>query len=101
MHHSQYNLDKEGRSHFASRHNPTHRLPSGSPAGTINIVFGREEHIYVVDDVITPEGKLNFAKNEPIARSGFYDYTYVRDVLEMRIPIVTEAAEDGLESNSP
>jgi len=28
---------------------------------------------------------------------GYYDYTVVRDVFEMRIPEASDAAEDGLE----
>ena len=86
--------------HFECRYISTHRLPGDSPVGTVDIIFRRVEHIHVADEVITPDGKLDIAKIEPIARMGYYDYTCVREVFEMRIPNASGAAEDGLEGKS-
>jgi len=90
----------ESPCHFECLYISTHRLAGDSPVGTVDIVFGRVEHIHVADDVLTPEGKLDIPKIEPIARMGYYDYTCVRDVFEMRIPNASGTAEDGLEGKS-
>jgi hypothetical protein len=37
---------------------------------------------------------------QPIARMGYYDYTVVRDVFEMRIPDASGEALAGLEGKS-
>ncbi len=90
----------ESPCHFECRYLSTHHLAGESAAGTVDIVFGRVEHIHVADEVITPGGKLDILKVEPIARMGYYDYTCVRDVFEMRIPNASGVAEDGLEGKS-
>jgi hypothetical protein len=46
------------------------------------------------------DGKLDIAKLQPIARMGYYDYTVVRDVFEMRIPDASGEALAGLEGKS-
>jgi hypothetical protein len=56
--------------------------------------------IHVNDDVITPEGKLDIPRIRPLARLGYYDYTSVTDVFEMRIPGASGKAADGLEGKS-
>jgi len=43
------------------------------------------------------DGKLDIARLQPNARMGYYDYTVVRDVFEMRIPDAGDAASAGLE----
>ena len=87
----------ESPCHFECRYLSTTRLPGNSNVGWVDVVFGRVEHIHVDDAVILPSGKLDIARIEPIARMGYYDYTVVRDVFEMRIPEASDAAEDGLE----
>ena len=39
-------------------------------------------------------------KIRPLARLGYYDYTSVTDVFEMRIPGASSKASDGLEGKS-
>lgn len=90
----------ESPAHFECRYIATHRLPGNSPAGWVDIVYGRVERIHVADEVITPEGKLNIPKIKPIARMGYYDYTCVQDVFEMRIPGASHEAENGLEGKT-
>jgi putative spermidine/putrescine transport system permease protein/spermidine/putrescine transport system permease protein len=46
---------------------------------------------------IGADGKLDIARLEPIARMGYYDYTVVREVFEMRIPGAGAEALAGLE----
>ena len=49
------------------------------------------------DDVITPEGKLDIPKIRPLARLGYYDYTSVTEVFEMRVPGTHGLLNAGLE----
>lgn len=86
--------------HFECRHIATHRLPGNSPVGWVEVVYGRVERIHVDDAAITPEGKLDIPKIQPIARMGYYDYTCVRDVFEMRIPGASDEAANGLEGKA-
>ncbi len=90
----------ESPAHFECRYIATHRLPGNSPAGWVDVVYGRVEHIHVNDSFITPQGKLDIPKIQPIARMGYYDYTVVKDVFEMRIPNASGSAEDGLEGKA-
>ena len=90
----------ESPAHFECRHIATHRLPGNSPVGWVEVVYGRVERIHVADTVITPEGKLDIPKIKPIARMGYYDYTCVRDVFEMRIPGASDEAAGGLEGKA-
>jgi len=53
--------------------------------------------IHVADEVLTADGKLDIARIRPLARLGYYDYTSVTEVFEMRIPGASQAAAAGLE----
>ncbi len=90
----------ESPCHFECRYLSTHQLPGNSPVGTVDVVFGRVERIHVADNVITPEGKLDIAKIEPLARMGYYDYAVVRDTFEMRIPGASADEAAGLEGKA-
>ena len=57
-------------------------------------------HIHVNDDYLTPEGKMDIPKIRPLARLGYYDYTSVTKVFEMRIPDAGSASNDRLEGKS-
>ena len=50
---------------------------------------------------ITTEGKLDIPGIKPIARMGYYDYTCIQDVFEMRIPNASGVEKDGLEGKAP
>ena len=90
----------ESPAHFECRYLSTHRLRGDSNAGWVDVVFGQVARIHVDDAVLTREGKLDIPKIQPIARMGYYDYTCIKDVFEMRIPNATGAAEDGLEGKA-
>jgi flavin reductase (DIM6/NTAB) family NADH-FMN oxidoreductase RutF len=87
----------ESPAHFECRYLSTHTLEGDSPVGTVDVVFARVECIHVDDAFIGADGKLDIGKLEPIARMGYYDYTVVRDVFEMRIPGAGAEALAGLE----
>jgi len=91
---------KESPVKFECRYMSTHRLRGNSPVGTIDIVFARVEKIHIDDSVILPNGKLDIKKIRPIARLGYFDYTVVDSIFEMRVPGSDEAAQYGLEGRS-
>jgi flavin reductase (DIM6/NTAB) family NADH-FMN oxidoreductase RutF len=87
----------ESPCHFECRYLQTTRLPGNSPVGTVDVVFGEVMRIHVADAAVGADGKLDIPRLQPIARMGYYDYTVVREVFEMRIPEASDAAADGLE----
>lgn len=64
--------------------------------GNVDVVFGQVARIHIKDDVITDTGKIDIPKIKPIARMGYYDYTVIDSVFEMKIPGNTHAPA-GLE----
>ena len=91
---------KESPAHFECRYMSTHRLRGNSSHGWVEVVYGEVVRIHVNDDVVTPDGKLDIPRIKPLARLGYYDYTAVTDVFEMRIPGASGAATAGLEGKS-
>ena len=79
----------ESPAHFECRYLQTTRLRGDSAHGWVDVVFGEVMRIHVADQVI-----------RPLARLGYYDYTSVTEVFEMRIPGASAAAADGLEGKS-
>ena len=85
---------------FECRYLSTHRLRGNSNHGWVEVVYGEVAHIHVRDEVITSEGKLDIPKIRPLARLGYYDYTSVTDVFEMRVPGAHGLLNAGLEGKS-
>jgi flavin reductase (DIM6/NTAB) family NADH-FMN oxidoreductase RutF len=90
----------ESPAQFECRYLSTHRLAGRSAHGWVDVVYGEVVRIHVKDEVITPEGKLDIPAIRPLARLGYYDYTSVTEVFEMRIPGASGAAADGLEGKA-
>jgi len=90
----------ESPAHFECRYLSTHRLRGNSNHGWVEVVYGEVMRIHVHDDVITKDGKLDIPRIRPLARLGYYDYTSVTEVFEMRIPAAHGLASDGLEGKS-
>ena len=90
----------ESPCHFECRTVSTHRFQGASTVGTVDVVFGEVVQIHIAEHVILPNGKLDVAKIEPIARMGYYDYAVIRETFEMRIPNVTGTVLDGLEGRA-
>ncbi|KAF9734937.1 hypothetical protein PMIN06_011025 [Paraphaeosphaeria minitans] len=70
---------------FECTHYTTLRLPGNPPMGAVDVVIGRVVGIYIDEDVLT-DGKIDVSKTVPIARCGYFEYTAVREVFEMKIP---------------
>ena len=90
----------ESPCHFECRYLSTHRLPGNSNHGAVNVVYGQVERIHIDENFVTDAGKLDILKIAPIARMGYYDYTVVREIFEMRIPNASEATLRGLEGKA-
>jgi flavin reductase (DIM6/NTAB) family NADH-FMN oxidoreductase RutF len=86
--------------HFECKYLSTHRLRGNSGHGWVDVVYGEVMRIHVDDAMVTPQGKLDYARIKPLARMGYYDYAAISDTFEMRIPGASAAASDGLEGKS-
>jgi flavin reductase (DIM6/NTAB) family NADH-FMN oxidoreductase RutF len=86
----------ESPAHFECRYMSTHRLKGLSNHGTVDVVYGEVVRIHVDDAVITPEGKLDIPLIRPIARLGYYDYTSVTEVFEMKVPGASSTQGAGM-----
>jgi flavin reductase (DIM6/NTAB) family NADH-FMN oxidoreductase RutF len=85
---------------FECRYLSTHRLKGNSPVASVDIVFAQVEMIHIDDAVIRSDGRLDVAAIRPIARLGYFDYTVVDHIFEMRVPGADMAAQAGLEVRS-
>lgn len=86
--------------HFECRYLSTHRLRGNSNHGWVEVVYGEVTRIHVKDEVLTPEGKLNYGLIQPLARMGYHDYTVVRETFNMPIPGASGLAAAGLEGKA-
>jgi len=91
---------KESPAHFECKYLSTHRLRGHSIHGWVDVIYAEVMRIHVDDSVLTVDGKMDVARIRPLARLGYYDYTSVTDVFEMRIPGASDAAAAGLEGKS-
>jgi len=67
--------------------------------GTADVVFGRVVAIHIDDDVIDGQGMLDILKIQPLARMGYYDYTYADNKFEMVIGGNNSTLLAGLEGS--
>jgi flavin reductase (DIM6/NTAB) family NADH-FMN oxidoreductase RutF len=81
---------------FECTYHSTLRLPGNPPMGTVDVVIGRVIGVHIQDDCLTQDGKLDVLKIRPIARLGYYDYTSIESIFEMRIPQTDETLLAGL-----
>ncbi len=77
----------------------TLRFPGVPPMGTADVVFGRVVAIHIDDDVIDGQGMLDILKIQPLARMGYFDYTFVDTNFEMVIGGNYSALLAGLEGS--
>jgi flavin reductase (DIM6/NTAB) family NADH-FMN oxidoreductase RutF len=70
---------------FECAHLQTIKLPGNGPIGSVDVVFGRVLAIHIDDHAIV-DGRVDIARLRPLARLGYYEYTSVDSVFEMRPP---------------
>ena len=70
----------------------------GLAVGSVGVVMviAKVVEVHIDDDVLTPDGKIDFLKIKPLGRMGYWDYTYVNDVFSMAIPGLTAAQMSGM-----
>ncbi len=90
----------ESPAHFECKYLTTHRLTGNSNHGYVDVVYGEVTRIHVNDNYINENGKMDIKKLRPLARLGYYDYTSITEVFEMRIPGASGKASEGLEGKS-
>jgi flavin reductase (DIM6/NTAB) family NADH-FMN oxidoreductase RutF len=78
----------------------TLRFPGVPPMGTADVVFGRVVAIHIDDEVIDGKGMIDVLKIKPLARMGYYDYTYIDNQFQMVIPGNSAALLAGLEGSA-
>lgn len=78
----------------------TLRFPGTPPFGTADVVFGRVVGIHIADSALTPEGLVDVLGIQPLARMGYYDYTYVNNRFPMIIGGENKALLAGLEGSA-
>ncbi|GGF59351.1 hypothetical protein GCM10011338_09530 [Alteromonas lipolytica] len=71
---------------FECRYLKTVHFQGNGTMGSADVVFGQVEMIHIDDEALTPDGKRDILKLRPLARMGYYDYTTVDSVFEMKIP---------------
>jgi len=76
------------------------RFPGKPPMGTADVVFGRVVAIHIDDEVINGQGLIDVLKIQPLARMGYYDYTFVDNQFQMVIPGNSQALLAGLEGSA-
>ncbi|MCY1591514.1 flavin reductase family protein [Staphylococcus pettenkoferi] len=91
---------KESPIHFECEYVQTIRIPTGDPVSTFDIVIGRVAHVHIDDRFITDEGKIDIPSIRPIARLGYYDYTVVDQIFEMKAPAASKEELAGLEGRN-
>jgi flavin reductase (DIM6/NTAB) family NADH-FMN oxidoreductase RutF len=87
----------ESPCHFECRYLNTLRFPGTTKVSDADVVFGEVVRIHVKEEFVLPSGKLDVLKIRPLARMGYYDYTSVTEIFEMRIPNADATEMAGLE----
>jgi flavin reductase (DIM6/NTAB) family NADH-FMN oxidoreductase RutF len=77
----------------------TLRFPGVPPMGTADVVFGRVVAVHIADEVIDINGMVDVMKIQPLARMGYFDYTFVDNKFQMVIPGNSKALLAGLEGS--
>jgi flavin reductase (DIM6/NTAB) family NADH-FMN oxidoreductase RutF len=77
----------------------TLRFPGVPPMGTADVVFGRVVAVHIADEVIDVNGMVDVMKIQPLARMGYFDYTFVDNKFQMVIPGNSKALLAGLEGS--
>jgi flavin reductase (DIM6/NTAB) family NADH-FMN oxidoreductase RutF len=78
----------------------TLRFPGVPPMGTADVVFGRVVAVHIADEAIDINGLVDVLKIQPLARMGYFDYTFVDNKFEMVIPGNSKALLAGLEGSA-
>lgn len=81
----------------------TIRLPGAVPGGkgAVDLILGRVLEIHVDDEVLLPDGKLNYEKLQLLGRGGYWDYCRMEHTFSMAVPGVSAARMAAMEGRRP
>lgn len=65
------------------------RIPGNDTLATVDCIVAEVIGIHVKDEFILPDGKIDICRIKPVARLGYYDFTYVTNSFEMAPPKVS------------
>ena len=85
---------------FECKYLNTLRFPGNLPFGTVDVVFGQVIAVHIADEAIKADGMVDVLKIQPLARMGYYDYTFVDNQFSMVIPGMNAALAAGLEGSA-
>lgn len=74
----------------------TIRIP-GNGVGTVDLIIGKVVMVHIKDEFIGPDGKVDILKIRPLARLGYFDYTSVESIYEIKPPEGDAILLQGLE----
>lgn len=88
---------------FECEYMQTIRIPGSAAGGkgTVDMIIGRVVEIHVTDEVILPDGKLDYRKIRLLGRAGYWDYGVMEDTFSMRVPGVSAARMAAMEGRRP
>ena len=78
----------------------TLRFAGTPPMGSADVVFGKVVAVHIDDAVIDSRGMIDVLKIKPLARMGYFDYTFVDNKFEMVIPGANKGLLAGLEGSA-
>ncbi len=61
-------------------------IPGNDEINSVDLIIGRVVGIHIKDEFITEDGRVDILKIKPVARLGYYDFTYVDNSFEMFPP---------------
>jgi flavin reductase (DIM6/NTAB) family NADH-FMN oxidoreductase RutF len=82
---------------FECQYLNTVRFPGNGAMGSVDVIFGKVVAIHIEDSVINEKGMIDILKIQPLARLGYYDYSFIDHQFEMIIPGNNKALLSGLE----
>ena len=88
---------------FECEYMQTIRIPGtmAGGKGTVDLIIGKVVEIHVADEIILPNGKLDYRKLRLIGRAGYWDYGVMEDTFAMKVPGVSAARMAAMEGRKP
>ena len=68
---------------------------------SVDLIIGKVVEIHVADEIILPNGKLDYRKLRLIGRAGYWDYGVMEDTFAMKVPGVSAARMAAMEGRKP
>lgn len=88
---------------FECEYLQTIRIPGtlAGGKGTVDMILGKVVEIHVADEVILPNGKLDYANLKLLGRAGYWDYGILDETFSMKVPGVSAARMAAMEGRKP